>query len=58
MDMNIREFIMHNMIYVFKNVTSIPIGIMLIPLIKQIHIANDKTYQLNVFDFEFMRAAA
>ena len=44
--------------YVFKNVSSIPIGIMLMPLIKQIHLSMEKTYKLNVFDLEFLRAAA
>jgi len=57
-NINLREFIMQNMIYVFRNVTSIPVGIMIVPLIKQIHISNETTYQLNVFDFEFLRVVA
>ncbi len=49
---------MQNVMYVIKTTPSIPIGILLGPLVKQIHFAEGKSYLLNIFDFEFLRTCA
>ena len=43
---------------VYDETPSLPIGILLAPLIKQIRLTETLSYQLNIFDFEFLRQCA
>jgi hypothetical protein len=48
---NLREFMQSNMQKIFEEFSSIPLGVLLEPYIKQCQIS--KNVALNVFDFEF-----
>jgi hypothetical protein len=44
--------------YIFERINTIPIGIMVDPLIKQIQITEGITFKFNVFDFDFFTCLA
>jgi len=53
-----REFILLNFVDIITNYSSIPIGILIEPMVKQLQNAEGKSYTLNVFDFKFLEAAS
>jgi hypothetical protein len=53
-----REFMMSNFITIVQKQPTIPIGILIEPLVKQLHVSQGKTYYPNLFDFEFFVALA
>ena len=55
-DEKIREFMLWNMTMIFQEVSSIPLGIMLEPFIKQSQIAKNVNYE--IFDFDFFLGIA
>eukprot|EP00825_Cyclidium_porcatum_P011874 TRINITY_DN16144_c0_g1_i3.p1 TRINITY_DN16144_c0_g1~~TRINITY_DN16144_c0_g1_i3.p1 ORF type:complete len:441 (-),score=70.91 TRINITY_DN16144_c0_g1_i3:109-1431(-) len=58
-DINLREFILRNFIFIFKKFQSIPCEIILQPLIKQIQVSEQsQSYQLNLCDMEFFNMVA
>ena len=48
-----REFLMSNFTHIYEVHQSIPIGILLEPLLKQIQVSEGITYIYNIFDFAF-----
>lgn len=52
-DSEIREFFLVNFIQLFEKVPKIPVGVVIEPLVKQIHVSDDTTYVYNTFDFDF-----
>lgn len=52
----LREFFMYNFVYLLEEFQAFPIGLLIEPLVKQLHISEFTKY--NVFDFEFCIAAA
>ena len=57
-DITTREYMMKNMTFIIERHPSIPIGILVEPLIKQLHEGLNVTYLPNVFDFEFFTSLA
>ena len=51
-DQLIREFILQNFILLFDSMPSVPVGILLEPLVKQLQVASD--LECNTIDFEFL----
>lgn len=49
---------MTNFIYIFERINTIPIGIMIDPIIKQIQMSEGVTYRFNVFDFDYFTTLA
>jgi hypothetical protein len=43
---------------VFRSIKNIPISILLEPLLKQISLSGNISYQFNIFDFEFFQVVA
>ena len=48
----------HSFIEAFKSIPSIPVGIVVDPLIKCIQQSEGTSYHLNLFDFDFFLAVA
>ena len=57
-DIQIREHYFSNFTYLFENQTSIPLSLLVDPLIKQIAISENVTYFYKVFDFDFFTMLA
>lgn len=53
-----REYVLRSFKEVFRRFQSIPVEIFLEPFAKQLKISEGKTYILNVFDMEFIKAAS
>lgn len=53
-----REYMMQNFIDLFQSHATIPVGILIDPLLKIIQTAERQTYNYNVFDFEFFTSLA
>ncbi len=53
-----REFILRNFNKMFIDFQNIPIEIFLEPFIKQLKIGDNKTYVMNIFDFELIKTLA
>ncbi|KAL4446642.1 hypothetical protein ABPG74_005580 [Tetrahymena malaccensis] len=49
----VREFIMNNFITVYETLESIPLNILIEPLVRQIQVTDNVSYFFNVFDFNF-----
>lgn len=49
---------MSNFVYIFERINTIPIGILIDPIIKQIQMSEGVTYRFNVFDFDFFTVLA
>lgn len=49
---------MTNFQYIFERSNTIPIGILIEPLVKQILITESVTFNFNVFDFDFFSSLA
>lgn len=54
-DIEIREQMMRHFIKIFTTVQTVPVSIVVEPLIKQIEISAGTSYLFNIFDFEFFR---
>jgi hypothetical protein len=54
----VREFIFHNFCQLFTEMPSIPVNILIDPLIKQIQLSGNITYLFNTFDFHLMMVVA
>eukprot|EP00357_Protocruzia_adherens_P031664 CAMPEP_0115033794 /NCGR_PEP_ID=MMETSP0216-20121206/40176_1 /TAXON_ID=223996 /ORGANISM="Protocruzia adherens, Strain Boccale" /LENGTH=1250 /DNA_ID=CAMNT_0002412373 /DNA_START=59 /DNA_END=3809 /DNA_ORIENTATION=- len=52
-DIGVRELLMSNFTYTFESLPTIPVGILVEPLIKQIQVSEGVTYFYQVFDFDF-----
>ena len=52
-DLLTREFMLANFAYLFERLPTIPIGILIEPLTKQLQVSDNLTYYYNVFDFDF-----
>lgn len=57
-NIDVREYIMHNFCTIFQRSHSIPVSIVIEPLIKQLQKADMSSYSLNVFDFTFFNVIA
>lgn len=57
-DILLREHYFQNFTYLFENQTSIPLNLLLDPLVKQITISENVTYFYKVFDFDFFTMIA
>ena len=57
-DLNIREFLLSNFNEVFKNILSIPVGIMVEPYVKQVQYNLGNSYYFNVNDVSFLTTVA
>ena len=57
-DVFLREFILKNFENILYEFDEIPIGILLDPLIRIIQVDEEKIYDLNVFDVEFLDKCA
>lgn len=53
-----REYVLRSFREVFRRFQSIPVEIFLEPFVKQLKISEGRTYILNVFDMEFVKAAS
>ena len=51
-----REFILQNFIITFNNISTIPVGILLEPLVKQLQVSS--SIQINTIDFDFFMCVA
>ncbi|KAL4496244.1 hypothetical protein ABPG72_012981 [Tetrahymena utriculariae] len=49
----VREYIMNNFITVYETLESIPLNILIEPLVRQIQVTDQVSYFFNVFDFNF-----
>jgi len=49
---------MKNMVYILEKQPTIPIGILIEPLVTQLHASQGVTYFPNIFDFEFLTQLA
>jgi hypothetical protein len=49
----LREFILNNFVTLFEADTTIPVGVVADPLLKQMHVSEDDSYHYNTFDFDF-----
>eukprot|EP00347_Sterkiella_histriomuscorum_P006073 403354173 len=49
----VRAHIMSNFQFTFERITTIPVGILVDPLVKQIYMSEGITFKFNVFDFDF-----
>ena len=56
--MELREFLLENFKEILEEFNTIPINILVEPLIKQIRSSDGITFSFNIFDFEFMQAIA
>ncbi len=54
----LREFIMKSLSALYQLQPSIPVGIVVDPLVKQIQLSENTTYFYNMFDFEFFGTVA
>jgi len=57
-DFNLREHYLWNFQYLFENQQTIPLNLLLEPLIKQITISENVTFFYKVFDFDFFTVVA
>lgn len=57
-DNDVREYITHNFCTIFEQSHSIPVGIMVEPLVKQLQTMDTNMYTLNVFDFKLLDVLA
>ena len=54
----LREFLLHNFQAIFKTTESIPIGVILDPLVKQLQALETSSQSINLFDLEFLMSSA
>ena len=54
----LRAHIMSNFQFTFERITTIPVGILVDPLVRQIYMSEGITFKFNVFDFEFFSTLA
>mgnify|MGYP006279430489 CR=1 FL=1 len=57
-DSTTREYIMKNMISMFENIPTIPVGFVVDPLVKLLQESEGDTYFYNTIDFDFLCAIA
>ncbi len=57
-DLSLREFMLRNFRDIFSKYQSIPVDVLLEPLVKQLQVSEGSSYLLNVFDIEFLRDVA
>ena len=48
---------LRNLLVVFERYPTIPVEIFLEPFVKQVMISENKSYEVNIFDFEFITSA-
>jgi len=53
-DMILREFFLKNFETILQEFPEIPIGILLDPLVRQIQVNEEKIFDLNIFDVDFL----
>lgn len=49
---------MSNFQFTFERISTIPVGILVDPIVKQIYLTEGVTFKFNVFDFEFFASLA
>jgi len=54
----LRSHVMSNFQYTFERISTIPVGILIDPLVKQIYMSEGVTFKFNVFDFDFFSCLA
>lgn len=54
----IRQFIMSNLGTIYKLIPGVPVGILIDPLVKEIQLSENSSYNFNLFDFEFFQILA
>jgi hypothetical protein len=57
-DLELREYFLVNFVQTFERLATIPVSVVVEPLIKQINVSDDTTYQVNNFDFDFFISVA
>ena len=53
-DKALREYMLMNFTQIFQSFSTIPVGVLLEPLVKQIQVSEGTTYILNLFDFKLL----
>lgn len=49
---------MCNFLFTFERISTIPVGILVDPLVRQIYMSEGITFKFNIFDFDFFTAIA
>ena len=57
-DTSLREFFLKNLETILHEFPEIPIGILIDPLVRQIQVKEDKVFDLNIFDVDFLDKCA